>query len=382
MKLFKFIVPVALMSSVVLANPASKEHTKNSMDLSKTLQANTKKILSKYQAKLPASMLSAIVMDSKTGQVVAFGAQERNSDSNTSNILVTHQFEPGGIMKPITISLALDLGKTTLDERFKTYNVLNHDEPAKYGEYKIGKYSIKDFSKNHTSDLSVKEIIKNSSNIGTLQIANKIDTDEFIDGLHRFGINKKTSIDFADEKIGYLPTLETMTKDASEKQPNMYKAAVSYGQAMTATLPQLVKAYGVFNNDGAISSPRIKNIEIDTNKPQVISKNTANTMKSFLIESFSSNLKNNANTKNIEIGGKITTGFIPKKNGDGYSYSDDVYKLFVGFANDHHGHNYTIGIMVFDPKTTKAEALDFKPQVQVLEEIVQNLIDTGFLSNK
>ena len=70
-------------------------------------------------------------------------------------------------------------------------------------------------------------------------------------------INKKTEIDLPYEKKGVMPKLWQFSVGDKQKRPNIYKATVSFGQGMTSTFIQLIKAYSVFNNDGAMVTPQI-----------------------------------------------------------------------------------------------------------------------------
>ena len=157
----------------------------------------------------------------------------------------------------------------------------------------IGRFTIKDDHKFTKSYLSLDDIVIFSSNIGTLQIAQRLTGPEFFEGMKKFGFGRKTGIDLPYEKKGLMPKIWQFSANDNDKRDNIFKATVSYGQGMTSTFIQLIKSYSVFNNDGVMVTPRIvdhitydgqKYKPFDDKPEKIISKETALEMKRMLVK--------------------------------------------------------------------------------------------------
>jgi cell division protein FtsI (penicillin-binding protein 3) len=90
--------------------------------------------------------------------------------------------------------------------------------------------------------LSLDDIVMFSSNIGTLQIAQRLTGPEFFEGMKRFGFTRKTGIDLPYEKKGVMPKIWQFSAGDKDKRDNVFKATVSFGQGMTSTFIQLNKS--------------------------------------------------------------------------------------------------------------------------------------------
>lgn len=116
------------------------------------------------------------------------------------------------------------------------------------GSYKLGTKVIKD---THKADkLTAEDIIVYSSNVGTAQIAQKLDAMEFYQGLKDFGFSVRSGVDLPFENPGIIPTINRFNSP-------IYKATVGYGYGMNATFMQVIRAYNVFNNNGRILTPML-----------------------------------------------------------------------------------------------------------------------------
>lgn len=355
------------------------------------LQKNNEASLDIHKKRTLADEILLTIMESRTGKIISIASSNRFNPENIKqsdipylNVhAVEYQFEPGSVIKPLSISLALDKGLIKKTDYFPAYNQTN----AK-GAYNIGKFTIKDDHSFTQQMLSLDDIVIFSSNIGTLQIAQKLSGPEFYEGMKKFGFTKKTGIDLPFEKKGIMPKLWQFSVGDKQKKDNIYKATVSFGQGMTSTFIQLIKAYSVFNNDGAMVTPQIvSHLTRDGKKYEspffkepepVISKETAKEMKRMLIKTVEEGTGRSAKIKGLEIGGKTGTAQIAGGSG----YLKKYISSFIGFVNDEKGNSYTIGVTVINPNPVRPHYYAAQSAVPVFKEIVQNLIKLNYLYPK
>lgn len=362
------------------------------------LQKNIELILDKHKKKLNADEIIVSVMESSTGKILTLASSNRfdpgrilQKDIPSLNVnAIEYQFEPGSIMKPIAIALVMDKGRIKRNELFKAYNSYskkNSKGEYKRGHYKLGRYTIKDdhqFKKNY---LSVDDIFIYSSNIGTLQLAQRLSAKEFVQGMHKFGITKKTGIDLPYEKVGVMPKQYKFAAGEKDGKDNVYKATVSYGQGVTSTFMQMMKAYSVFNNDGVISTPKIvshinfndlKDITLSQKKEErIISKKTSKNINRLLVKTVTDGTGKAAKIEGLTIGGKTGTAQIA----GGGKYLKKYISSFFGFANDSK-HKYTLGITVINPNSKKHWYYYYASHsaVPVFKEVVKTLVKLDYLT--
>ncbi len=365
------------------------------------LQKNIEMTLDSYKQKLTADEIIVAVMESRTGKVITMASSNRfnpeqikKEDIPSLNVnAIEYQFEPGSVIKPLSISLAIDKNLVKKNENFPAYNSGGgRNSAGEYpkGAYKIGRFTIKDdhqFTKNY---LSLDDIVMFSSNIGTLQIAQRLTGPEFFEGMKRFGFTRKTGIDLPYEKKGVMPKIWQFSAGDKDKKDNVFKATVSFGQGMTSTFIQLLKAYTVFNNDGNMITPHIvshltydntKYKPYDDKPEKIVSKQTADLMKKLLVRTVEEGTGRAARIEGLEIGGKTGTAQIAR----GGKYLKKYISSFIGFVNDEKGNSYTIGVTVMNPNSTGKYWYYYYASwsaVPVFKEIVQNLVKLNYLTPK
>ncbi|MDC7243894.1 MAG: penicillin-binding protein 2, partial [Sphaerochaetaceae bacterium] len=368
------------------------------LNISLKLQKNIEMILDKYKEELLADELIATIMDSETGKIIAMASSNRfnpdfirQEEMSSLNVrAIESVFEPGSVLKPITMAIVLENKKVDLNELLFAYNEGKKNKRGEYkrGSYKLGKYRLRDdhqFKKNY---ISIEDVIVYSSNIGTLQLAQRLSADQFVDGLENFGMTKKTGIDLPFEKTGTLPPRYRFRVGEDKGEDNIFKATVSYGQGMLATFMQILKAYSVFNNNGFIVTPQIidylearngKHLKVPTDKPrQIISTNTANEVKEMLIKTVQRGTGSLTYIDGLEIGGKTGTAQIAR----GGKYQKEYISSFFGFVN---GENkkYTIGVTTFNPVGRKWwHHYASHSAVRPFKEIVETMLTLGYLKKE
>lgn len=362
------------------------------------LQKNIEMILDNHKKKLEADEIIVSIMESTTGKILTLATSNRFDPENIKqedipslNVkAIEYQFEPGSVLKPISLALVLNHDKIKKNELLFAYNKSTPNKEGEYkrGAYKLGRYTIKDdhrFKKNY---LTIDDIITYSSNIGTLQLAQRLSAEEFSGGLKKFGLTEKTGIDLPYERQGIIPKNYQFRAGESQGKDNIFKATVSYGQGMTSTFMQILKAYSVFNNDGYIVTPQIvsslitpnnKIVKIDTLEAQkVISKKSANEMKRLLIKTVQEGTGTGTIIDGLEIGGKTGTAQIARHG----KYLRKYISSFFGFANDKQ-HKYTIGVTVINPISTGKHWYYYyasSSAVPVYKELIQTLVKFNYLT--
>lgn len=363
------------------------------------LQKHIEMIVDKHQERLLSQEIVVVIMDNNTGEIMSIATTNRYDPNSIKtdeyeklNIKATEfPFEPGSVLKPIVISMVMDKNRVKMNDLFSAYNKGSLNSRGLYpkGVMKIGRFTINDDHQFSKQLITVEDIVTFSSNIGTLQIAQRINGREYYEGLMNFGFNKPTGIDLPFEKSGIIPSVARLSAGESKGEDNIYKATVSYGHGMTATVMQLIKAYSAFCNNGKVITPQImKSITSSTGEKykntkkediEVISPKTANIMKDLLIKTVEKGTGSRAYIEGLEIGGKTGTAKMP----DAGKYTKEYISSFFGFANDHMGNSYTIGVTTLKPKGTAwYHYYASESAVPVFKDSIQTLVNLGYLKPK
>ncbi|WP_163226490.1 peptidoglycan D,D-transpeptidase FtsI family protein [Campylobacter fetus] len=316
------------------------------------------------------------VMESKTGKIIALVSTSRYNPSNITindyqslnSTASEYAYEVGSVMKPVIFSLLLRENKVNPLEIINTYG----------GKYKLGQRTITDSHKNDF--LSAEDIIVESSNVGMIQLVERLSEIDLYNGLLDFGFSKKTGIDLSYEQVGLLPSI-------NELRNKTYKSTVSYGYGLQATFMQLLNAYNTINNNGVMITPQIashleKNGKIYAIKEQdiktILPIETAKIMKRILIKVVESNkgTARKARIQGLSIGGKTGTAHIATSGG----YSDKRYNAsFFGFVSDPNGNNYTIGVLVREPMRPYPYYYASWSALPIFKNTVELMVENGYL---
>jgi len=359
------------------------------------LQTNIESMLDRYKNRFKAKEIIASVMDSTTGKILSLATSNRYDPKNILQdevgylnlSAIEYQFEPGSVIKPIVMALAFDKNRVKQNELIDAHNKSKQNRKGLYkrGKYKIGRYRIGDDHRFKKRYITPSDTIVYSSNIGILQIAQRLRGKEFKDGYEKFGLSKKTGIDLPYEKRGVIHSLrQYQAYENIPNRDNIYKATDAYGQGITATFIQVLKAYSVFNNNGYIVTPKVASKIIDTSNGkifnlktkeplQVIKAKTANIIKNMLIKTVQEGTGVATKIKRVTIGGKTGTSQIARKG----KYQREYISSFFGFANDKNS-KYTIGVTVFKPSIKYHYAS--QSAVPVFKNIIKLLLKQGYLN--
>ncbi len=260
---------------------------------------------------------SAVVLDAKTGEVLAMVNLPTYNPNNPTNIkgktrnrALTDVFEPGSTMKPITAAAALQFGGYAATTKVDTAP----------GSMKIGPATIHDT--HPYAELTVSEVVKKSSNVGSAKIALSLDKKKLWTVFNQLGFGEKTDIGFPGEVRGKVRDYQTWRP--------IEQATMSYGHGISVTLLQLARAYTVFANDGELKPVSLIKLDKVPDGQPVFSAAVANSVKEMLelvVQDGGTGTK--AQVAGYRVAGK--TGTAHKLGPSGYE-RDKYVGSFVGLA--------------------------------------------------
>lgn len=293
----------------------------------------------------------AVILDAKTSAIRAIASlptyDPNNPQSasifNRRNRAVTDTFEPGSTLKTFVLANAIENKIVKPTSKIFCEN----------GHFRIGKRVIHEAEADHAhATISVSEVLKYSSNIGTSKIALMMGDEKLKRGLNLFGFGEKLNVDLPGEAKGILTKLPWA---------NHFLATVSFGQSITVTPLQLANAYATIANGGSLNKPYIVESVTDvetgevsqtqvTSIRRVVSAETAAKMRSMLasVTADADGTGISARVPGFVVAGK--TGTAQKINTGGRGYMKGGYVgSFTGFipAND---PQYVVFVGIDHPK--------------------------------
>lgn len=182
---------------------------------------------------------SVVVLDAKTGEILALANQPIFNPNNRRNYkpgpmrnrAVIDTFEPGSTIKPFVAAAVLERGL------YRPDSVINTPET-----WRVGAKLVRDTHPH--PQLTVSEIIQKSSNVGAVKLAMSMTPQQYWDVLHRAGFGQLPGSGFPGETAGRL-------RDAATWKP-VEHATMAYGYGLSVSLLQLTRAYMAFANDGEV----------------------------------------------------------------------------------------------------------------------------------
>ncbi len=230
----------------VISSTAEREGSDVFTTIDHTIQANAEAVLRETVAHWGAKGATAVVLDPRTGAVLAM-AQAPGFDANKANVVpfavqrnraVTDTYEPGSTFKLVTIAGALSGGLVEPGTTFRLpYSIHVADR------------IVHDAEPRPTETLSVAQILSHSSNVGAVTIAEKLGSTELADWIARFGFGKTTGLDFPGESPGQVLPLDRWSGSTIGNVP--------IGQGIAVTPMQMAAAYAAIANGGVWVEPHL-----------------------------------------------------------------------------------------------------------------------------
>jgi cell division protein FtsI (penicillin-binding protein 3) len=241
---------------------------------------------------------AAVVMDPWNGDILAMASCPVRTDNGSvdMNYCVEGIAEPGSTFKIVTLTACLEEGIVTPSDSFD----------CSRGLIEIADRSISDC---HVFGvLSVEQIIAQSSNVGTIKLANLMSDSMLYDYCRDFGFGTPTGIELPGEQGGIL-------RDPSEWS-GLSKASIAIGQEVAVTPLQLARAFCAVANGGILVQPRLVAASSDSGRwrnwasfpiRRVMSAETASTIRSILRTAVDSGTGTTARIEGVTVAGKTGT---------------------------------------------------------------------------
>jgi len=269
---------------------------------------------------------TAIVIDVQTGEVLAMASVEGSTDDHPArptaagsrNSPVTDVYEPGSTNKVITVAGALESGLVTPDTVFQVPDELTIDgqEFSDVGE--------------HPTSMTVHDIVRESSNVGTIMIARELGEERFDAFLRAFGFGVPTALDFPGESPGILLPVSDYNDTSMASMP--------IGNGIAVTAMQMLNVYAAIANGGVLAPPRLvaatigpdgARTEVPVAPPKpIVSTGTADTLRAMLEAVVSDGTGTQGAVPGYRVAGKTGTARKPPYDTPPYKY----VASFAGFA--------------------------------------------------
>lgn len=324
----------------------SKNGTSIALTIDEVVQYITEEALNKAFLEYRPKSAVAIVVIPKTGEILSIAVKpsfninkyQDASEDCRRNRAITDNFEPGSTFKVFTIATALENGYARLSDHFNCKGWINYQGTV-----------IRDIDPHGYQDLT--DIVKNSCNVGVIEVGTRIDKNIFAQSLQNFGFGEKTEIDLLGESPGLFRPVSQWSKISN--------ASLSIGQEISVTPLQLVMGVAALANDGVLMKPQIVSRVLDEEDNiikqyspmvvrQVISSNTARTMSRIMQEVVDDGTGTRAKLKHYSAAGK--TGTSQKFDFNLGRYSNEKFtSWFAGFAPADNAE-IAIVVMLDEPK--------------------------------
>jgi cell division protein FtsI (penicillin-binding protein 3) len=326
-----------------LGRPVSLEVTKQpvqgsdiQLTLDSILQERVEAVLSGVGQQYTPKGATALVMDPRDGSILALANWPRVNANHPGrapayaqqNRAVTNSYEPGSTFKAFTVAGALQQGLITANTPFYLPPVLE-----------VADRKISDAHPRGAETLSVREILKQSSNVGAVKIGQLLGAVNFDKWVRSFGFAKPTGVDLPGESPGIV--LHTNQYSGS----SMGNLPIGQGEAVTPI--QMAAAYSAIANGGLLVRPHIVRGD-PAPKRRVITARTSWAVSRMLEGVLApGGTGSEAVVPGYELAGKTGTAQKPDQSG-GYSKNRFVAS-FVGYAPANHPR-LLVAVMVDEPK--------------------------------
>lgn len=314
------------------------------LTLDLTVQAAIEEVLHGGMMLMNAKGAAAILMDVHSGEVISLTSlpdfdpndrpapptQGNPADSPLFNRAVQGIYELGSTFKVFAAAQSLEMGLTTPDTMVDIR-----------GPLRWGKFAITDFH-NYGKELSVRDIIVKSSNIGSARLALQFGGEKQQDFLKSLGFMDLTGIEMVEASGGRPKTPKDWT--------DLSTITVSYGHGLSATPMHLATAYASLVNGGFKVTPTLIKQNYIERGPRIVSPDTSREVREMLRAVVKEGTASFGEVPGYAVGGKTGTADKPKETGGGY-YEDKVIATFASIFPAH------------DPKYVLVVSLD-EPELQ------------------
>ncbi len=209
------------------------------------IQMHVEEELDRAMEKWRAKHAAAIVLDPKTGEVLAMASRPTYDPNDLTHVsieawknqAIAAIWEPGSTFKPMIVGWGLEHGFIRRDESFHCEN----------GLYRMGRRELHDHHKYGV--LSLTDVLVKSSNIGMAKVGQRLGNEELFQAAVTFGFGRRTGIELPGELSGMLAPLKKWTSYST--------GSIPMGQEIAVTPIQLLTAHGALANGGMLISPHL-----------------------------------------------------------------------------------------------------------------------------
>jgi len=296
--------------------------------IDRTVQLIAEEKLKKGIEKYGAKGGSVVIMDPKTGQILAMASEpsydpakwQQYKNEDFKNPVIADSFEPGSIFKLVAMSAALNEGVVKPDTICDKC-----DKPRE-----ISGFTIRTWNNKYYPNSTATQILEHSDNVGMVFIVEKLGLNRFLRYLKRYGFGEPSGIDLQEEAIPEF-------RPSSQWKP-IDLAVASFGQGIAVTAIQMMRVVAAIANGGELVTPYIveKIIGEDRvfeNKPKivrrVITPQTAQVLTEMMVKTVENGEARYFAPKGYKIAGKTGTAQIPIA---GHYDPHKTIASFVGFA--------------------------------------------------
>ena len=316
------ISPLTIQQSVI-----AREGADLVLTIDRTVQYVVEKHLQQAMDTYRARSGTIIVMDPRTGAILAMASLPCYSpgqffeadESLFLNPAVSRQFEPGSVMKLITMASALDSGTVTPQSTYYDAGVIE-----------VGGYPLRNWDRGAYGTVDMTTLLAQSLNVGAATIATWMGPDTLYSYFQRFGFGRPTGIDLMAEAGGQMP----LPGGSDWTESNM--GTNSFGQGLATTPLQMISAISALANQGYLMQPYLvqeihSQGRVFIHEPTVLSRpiteQTANQLAAMSIIAVRQEIPQ-AQIEGYTIAGKTGTAQIPE---GGIYHPTDTIASFIGW---------------------------------------------------
>jgi cell division protein FtsI (penicillin-binding protein 3) len=292
------------------------------------LQLITENALREAMVTYRAEAASAIIMRPRSGEILALANMPDFDPSNFSkstprerrNSAIVDNYEPGSAFKLVTAAAVLEEGT------FKPRSAFSVPD-----EIQVADRVIHDSHSHAIEDMTLAEIIRDSSNVGTVKLAMELGADKLDEWIRRFGFGSKSGLDFPGEAGGIVLDREDWWGSSI--------GTVPLGQGIAVTPLQMIGAYSAIANGGIAVEPKLVHSVMESDgdrqtsphagRTRVVSGKTARRMVKILTDVVGEGTGIRAQIPGYTVAGKTGTAQKPLATG---GYGKSYIASFVGFV--------------------------------------------------
>ncbi len=337
----------------------------NGQDIVLTIDQNIQKkagtILTDVIKSAKAKSGAFIVEEPSTGKILAMGGYpdfdpNNYSDANVGDFInpaIQKVYEPGSVIKVITMSAGIDTGKITPQTTYMDKGrVVINGKPIENSDYKThGAHGL----------TTMTTVIEKSLNLGAIFAESKTGNEAFRNYLVKFGLQSKTGIDLPGEVVGSLRPL------FANYVPQVNYSAASYGQGISVTPIGLITAVATIANGGEMMRPYVNSELGPKSLGTIISQSTAKQVTQMMVSAVDKAAV--ASMNGYYIAAKTGTAYIPDPKTKGYS--DKVINTYVGFGPATNPRFIAL-LKLDDPEGAPVAALTVVPAFRELAQFILN----------